>query len=1046
MLLQRASAGSGKTFRLAKTYIRLFISHRNEPGGNYILLPDAALRESHSHILGVTFTNKATNEMKARIVNKLAALAATHPEPGFEPAGWKAPDYLLDFTGENPGARSVEDDLIFMPDGSLASRRDISRACRSALRILLNDYGHFNISTIDTFFQGVLRTFAYELRLNDNYHVELNDDYLAQIGVDQTLSAVNRSPSDTAGRTEHDYIDRWVRNTIADYMRRGEDWNIFRKSDKSGIYSELLSMAKKMSGEAFRLKAAAVIEEYFSDTSRFTRFYEACSEKAAETETLFKEMKRAYRDMMQKIIIAHGDSNTEGCFNGMAGCLSYIESLRSRSTVNVSKLGAKLLPYYQAELLPFSPASDKYHFLKKNLTWRDDTAVTSAFCRLGQALFLWQRALAYWQPIMARLHYMSLLHFISRNIEIFRNENNIIPLSDTNEILHRIISREDTPFIYERIGSRLDHYLLDEFQDTSVMQWENLRPLLEGSTATGKECLVIGDVKQSIYRFRNAEPEILGTRVAGELQGTRIIPAPGTPQHITAEINSNWRSTPIVVRANNTFFSIIPRMLDSADVPFLQSAYADAVQNYHVHPASGDSPAPYEGYVRISFGAPLGAEVMPEACKTDSDGSRIKLSWHSALGYMVDDLRSRGYRLSDIAILVNRNTEGAYAISSLMDHSKRMKASNPEYRPIEILSEESLKVEDSAAVRVILAVLRAIARGFRLPEDGDDELQKQRKIKHFELAGFVANFHSYLARNPGEPIDSVLKKDLDEMLPPQEIQRLLDTLPSTALPAVVEAVAVEFTSTMGSEQAAYISAFQDAVLEYCESYPADIASFLSWWDESGHTRTIGAPEGVDALRVMTIHKSKGLEFPVVLIPKADWSLTPINSKLWRELFWVKHTPAGIDLPPEDIPSLLPIMPNASMRDPDSPFHDCFAEFERQYITDHVNKTYVAFTRAVKELHVCTPVHAKKTESVSLGDILSKALSEGVPSDNPLLLCESDLRYIPKDSFEAGSPQQGEELMPDTPAGPGMPNINADVIIIDRYARQDLPPAIVSSIE
>ena len=236
------------------------------------------------------------------------------------------------------------------------------------------------------------------------------------------------------------------------------------------------------------------------------------------------------------------------------------------------------------------------------------------------------------------------------------------------------------------------------------------------------------------------------------------------------------------------------------------------------------------------------------------------------------------------------------------------------------------------------------------------------------------------------------------------------------------------------------------MLEYCESYPADIASFLSWWDESGHTRTIGAPEGVDALRVMTIHKSKGLEFPVVLIPKADWSLTPINSKLWRELFWVKHTPAGIDLPPEDIPSLLPIMPNASMRDPDSPFHDCFAEFERQYITDHVNKTYVAFTRAVKELHVFTPVHAKKTESVSLGDILSKALSEGVPSDNPLLLCESDFRYIPKDSFEAGSPQQGEELMPDTPAGPGMPDINADVIIIDRYARQDLPPAIVSSIE
>lgn len=1046
MLLQRASAGSGKTFRLAKTYIRLFISRRNEPGDNYVLLADSALRESHSHILGVTFTNKATNEMKARIVSKLAALAVTHPEPGFEPAGWKAPDYLLDFTGENPEAVSVEDDLIFLPDGSPASRRDISRACRSALRILLNDYGHFNISTIDTFFQGVLRTFAYELRLNDNYHVELNDDYLAQIGVDQTLSAVNRSVSDTASRSDHEYVNRWVRDTIADYMRRGDDWNMFRKSDKSGIYSELLSMAKKMSGEAFRLKAAGALKEYFSDTSRFTRFYEACRRQAAETEVLFKEMKHAYRELWRQTALASGESDVSGFFNGMAGCFSHIESLRSRSTVNIKKLGAKLSPYYCADLLPFSPASDRNHFIKKNLSWRDDTALTSAFCRLGQALFLWQRALAYWQPIMSRLHYMSLLHFISRNIEIFRNENNIIPLSDTNEILHRIISREDAPFIYERIGSRLDHYLLDEFQDTSVMQWENLRPLLEGSAATGKECLVIGDVKQSIYRFRNAEPEILGTRVAGELEGTRVIPAPGTPQHVTAAINSNWRSTPIVVRANNTFFSVIPRMLDASDAPFLQPAYADAVQNYHLPPAKDDSPAPYEGYVRISLGSPLGAEVMPAACKTDADGSQIKLSWHSALGYMVDDLRSRGYRLSDIAVLVNRNTEGADAISSLMDHSKRMKAADPGYPPIEILSEESLKVEDSAAVRVILAVLRAIARGFRLPEEETEELQKQRKIKLFELTGFVANFHSYLARNPGEPIDSVLKKDLDDMLPPQEIQRLLDSLPSTALPAVVEAVAAEFTSAMGSEQTAYISAFQDAVLEYCESYPADIASFLSWWDESGHNRTIGAPEGIDALRIMTIHKSKGLEFPVVLIPKTDWSLTPVNARLSRELFWVKHTPEGIDLPEEDIPPIMPIMPNAAMREPDSPFHDCFAEFERQYITDQVNKTYVAFTRAVKELHVFAPVHSGKSESVYLGDILCEALAKGLTSQSPLLLGENDLRYTPGDAFEAGAPQQGAEPLPATQAETGISDIDSDVIIIDRYARSVPPPPIITSIE
>lgn len=1048
MLLQRASAGSGKTYKLAKTYIRLFISRRDEPGEKYILLPDAALRDSHAHILGVTFTNKATNEMKARITGKLAALAATHPEPGFEPAGWKAPDYLLDFTGENPDAMSAEDDLIFLPDGSPATRREISRACRTALRALLNDYGHFNISTIDTFFQGVLRTFAYELRLNDNYHVELNDDYLAQIGVDQTLSAVNRAPSEAerrAGVAARDHVSRWARETIAEYMSRGEDWNMFRKSDRTGIYAELLSLAKKMSGEAFRIKAAGVLEEYFSDPSRFTRFYDACRKRAAETDALFKEMRKAYSDLMRVTAQAAGGADPADVFNGMGGCFAYVESLRSRTALNVKKLGAKLTPYYSAELLPFSPASARSHFIKKDYPWRDDPAVTGAFCRLGQALFRWQEELAYWQPVMSRLHYMSLLHFISRNMEIFRTENNIIPLSDTNQILHRIISREDTPFIYERIGSRLDHYLLDEFQDTSAMQWDNLRPLLEGSSSIGKECLVIGDVKQSIYRFRNADPEILGSRVAREVSGTRILPAPGAPQHVTAAINCNRRSAPVVVRANNTFFSIIPPLLDSAQTPFLRPVYADAVQDIPAGAAKRNGG--HEGYVRISFSRPLGAEFMPAS----TDESRAKVSWQSSLGYMVDNLRERGYRLRDIVVLVNRNSEGSAAIDALMAHSARRQADDPAYRPVEILSEESLKVEDSAAVKVILAVLRSMSRGFRMPEEepeeeGNADAPHKRKIKEIELAAFVANFHSYLARNPGEEIDSVLRKELDELLPPAEIQRLVESLPSTALPAVVEAVAAEFTASMGSEQAAYVAAFQDAVLEYCDSYPADTASFLAWWDETGHNRTIGAPDGIDALRVMTVHKSKGLEFPVVLMPKTDWSLVPENAKLSRELFWIRHTPRGIDLPEEDIPPLIPLTPNAAMKEEASPFHAEYEEFERQYITDQTNKIYVAFTRAVRELHVYAPAHASKSESVYLGDLLAKALAGEMPAGNPLLLGEKEYKYTPGNAFEAGVPGVNRVDEPARDDTEETGDIDSDVIVIDRYARQSPPPPIISASE
>lgn len=296
---------------------------------------------------------------------------------------------------------------------------------------------------------------------------------------------------------------------------------MFNKSSGAGVYADLLDLAKKMNKESFKLKAA-LLDDYFSDISRFDRFYDACREAAGGVKTLFEKAAGSF-NLLNKAVEEAAGGEASACWNGMKGAWEHIRSLRPYSKLSPSKLGTKLGAYYCAEPPEFD-GSGRKHFLKKECKWRDDERITGLFRELGRTLFLWQSERAYRDTVLSRLHYMGLLHFIRRNSELFRNDNNLIPLSATNEILRRIISRDDTPFIYERIGTRLNHYLLDEFQDTSVMQWANLRPLLEQSTDTGQECLIIGDAKQSIYRFRNAEPDIINNRVAAALPSTRILP------------------------------------------------------------------------------------------------------------------------------------------------------------------------------------------------------------------------------------------------------------------------------------------------------------------------------------------------------------------------------------------------------------------------------------------------------------------------------------------------------------------------------------------
>lgn len=991
MLLQRASAGSGKTFKLAKTYIRLFISTKEQGTDFYRLLSPTEVRDAHSHILGVTFTNKATNEMKQRIVEKLAALASPVPSEGLEPAGYRFPDYLLEFTGEDPNADPA-DDVLYISKGIRPSRAEVTATCRAALGSLLNDYGDFNISTIDSFFQGVLRTLAYELHLNDSYHVELNDDFLAQVGVDGALSSVKERESDTGTRNDMGrYMSDWLHVVMGHRLKQGETWDAFSKRGNSGIYSELLALAGKMSREDFK-KQMAAMEDYFSEPGRFMRFYRGVLRAGTSTSRLHAEAQKAARGFM-----AISDPSTYNA-GVEAGLTDILESGDFKKLDIKAKFDQNRSDYpgeVSTRNLPF----------KKGTPALSDPAVMQAFTRVCDALKAWQDDCNYRTALLSRLHYLGALFCIGQSIESFREENNIIPLSSTNDILRRIIGKDDVPFIYERTGVKLHHFLLDEFQDTSRMQWHNLRPLLEQSDSCGYENLIIGDAKQSIYRFRNADPALISGGVEHDFPYTRVLPsAADKGTRLYEAVNTNWRSTRHVASFNNSLFQHMAMLLDQEGENLFTTLYDNVVQPVRHRDKAG--------YVSVDFAGGNGFD---------------------SLGGRIDSLRGRGYAMSDIAILTDTRANSQKAIRALMEHNQSRCLEDDGYRPIEFMSEESLLVGESPAVKLILSVLALISKDFIVPQQEAGEGAQESRDDHlrrYELERLAANFNISLWR--GETSNVAEVAEAEQVITNEEIEAMYRRMGAVTLPALVECIASTFlTEEMQTSQVAYLAAFQDSVLQYCDIYPSDPVSFLEWWNENGGKITIAAPEGVDAVQVMTVHKSKGLEFDVVLIPDADWPLAP--GKEEKEIIWIHHTPRGLtDEEAADTPECIPITPDGKwMNTPSCPFYEAYHKFFIECRTDQLNKTYVAFTRAIRELYINAPLQKSAAAgSLKVGyymkQAITRVLAQSTVRDENMAdpaQCHFDGTVFTYGDLQAVKPRPHAESQEE----------RQDVIIIGRYS-------------
>lgn len=921
--LQRASAGSGKTYTLTKIYIRNFLAKK--VNNRYRLRTEPEMRAVHGRILAITFTNKATNEMKQRIVTALANLAGLYSQDD------EKIDYLSDFITEFS-----------------ATKEQVQQAALLGLNILLHGYSDFQISTIDAFFQSILRTLAVETDRNESYQIELDDKYLSQVGVDMTLSEVN----DNTGRKKS-YAKFWIQSLILDMLRDGEGWNPFKKS-KNGLYAELVNFTNLFHSEVFKENVEAELMGYLTSDVDYMKVY--------------SKLKKSHKDCHEEYKEAYSESRTailemlknEGCDFNSLNSKNYGGLWRRQSDSDFSDVPIGKVKFGFGKSIMSLEGVDEEDgvVLLKDYKEKADALQGLAYmlCEHRDLMLEWEILDRFWSATNGKLYYLGLIKSIKENIRQFREENNMIPLSETNRILQGIINEDDAPFIYERVGTYINYYLIDEFQDTSRLQWSNLCPLVSESLSHEEDYdnLIIGDVKQSIYRFRNAEPMLIQNDVPErfdcEIRGESV------------DENTNWRSNREIVKFNNSFFHRIAHTLDcergadKSDSTRLKisSLYSNAIQKIK----NIDKP----GYVEVNF---MGHNANA----------------YDEMGDLVHCLLDKGYAQKDIAFLVSNGDHGVALIDALMAYNADEK--NAGKTPISVISEESLKISSSSAVKLVVAVLQLIVKGNTKKGVKTDD----RRNSKVEMDEFISSYNYIYCNNPDLSATEIIERYFSDESN-INVSDILKEVHTVALPALVENIIIKVVpEKLRQSDVAFLAAFQDEVLEYCQMYPADIASFVRWWNDTGAKKSsISSPEDTDAVQIMTIHKSKGLEFKCVIIPYADWSLDVTKPST----IWVRpKLPDNVEI--SGMPPYLPIGMNNALKD--TLYNDDYEQEFDRIVVDQLNKTYVAFTRAVNELYIYAQ-STKKAESTLIGDYLKRIVPQMYDTK---LLDPSEIEFTVKEN-------------------------------------------------
>jgi ATP-dependent helicase/nuclease subunit A len=858
LTVYRASAGSGKTFRLTGEYIRLLFNE--DPNFN-----------PHRSILAVTFTNKATEEMKSRILSELHKLANGQPSP-----------YLSELLETYP---AFDEEMIRQRAGKL-------------LINILHDYSSFSISTIDKFFQQVIRAFAREIGVHGGYALELDKNPILEQAVDNLFFELSAD--------ENKLLLDWLTSYAEEKIDQSENWNmrkdilslgqeIFKENYLANAEAVHEKLHDRVFLKGFRDELNIIIRTFIADLERIGTEGLAMVDRAGLTPEDFKGSSRSQMKALETVSEKLKLSDT---FRKMA---DEVEECYTKTTP--ASLIDRIVSVY------FGGLQAKMQELIE---------------RLDNGIIFYNTALL----IKKHLNTLGILSDLSLQIKKLTNDQNTMLISDSNLLLHKIIDSSDTPFIYEKTGLRIGHFMLDEFQDTSVMQWKNFLPLISNSLAEGNDNLVVGDVKQSIYRWRNSDWKLLDSQVSTDF---------GAEQLKNESLSTNYRSDREIVEFNNELFSILAqRMQEKLNksiepvlgvLPELKpltgtilNAYSQVVQ--HPKPDAGT------GLVTFSF------------IDSSDSGDGWKEMSLQQLPAMVEHLQQRGYKPCDIAFLVRTNNEAKMVIEKLLNFKTQ-----PEALPdcsYDIFGNEGLMIASASSVRFLSALLHLFVHPDEVVQQAIVSYEYSRgRLKMTDNDALAAFFR-------GNPDRALLCPHFTE-----EENAALLRMKQLSLFEMCEQIIHRFQLADWHGEAIFLRAFQDVIYSYSKGKSADLNSFLQWWDKHGINKTIPMPENEDAMRIMTIHKAKGLDFKVVIMPFCDWEL---NNRKRPVLWCTTNIEPFAQLP------LLPVEYTSKLGE--SVFaQQYYSEMMHTYI-DNLNIAYVAFTRARNEMHCLCPLPKTKKD----GDI------------------------------------------------------------------------------
>lgn len=802
LTVYKASAGSGKTFALAVHYIQLVVQNPM----------------SYRNILAVTFTNKATEEMKTRILSQLYGIWKQLPD---------STDYM----------KEVCKSLDVSPD--FASKR-----AGQALALLLHNYNQFRVMTIDTFFQNVLRNLARELDLTTNLRIGLNDTQVEEMAVDQLINELQAT----------DKILQWILKYIMENISDDHSWNVIGQIKQFG---------------------ETIFRDYYKDISKdlneqikHENFFNLYTNKLREIKNSSKTCMIDIATSFFEVLDAEG-LTVDDLANKKRGIAGFFYKLQnglfdeSIENATVSNCLGDPTKWYANN----HPRRELIHNLadgELGEILRHAVNVRPQQWKLYQSATLTLR----------HLNQVRLLSSIENKVRELNENANRFLLSDTQKLLNALISDSDSPFIYEKIGTQLEHVLIDEFQDTSIIQWQNFKVLLNDTMSrTGSENLIVGDVKQSIYRWRSGDWRLLND-IEKEFSQEMLHTEP---------LKMNRRSARNIILFNNSFFAEAARieheqLSDSPEAEQLQRAYAEVRQEIPDN-------KPNTGYVRI--------ELLPADNYQEQTLLRIAET--------IETLCQQGIPQYKMAILVRTN-------SYIPLIANYFACRHPN---IAIVSDEAFRLDASRPVNIIIRALR-------------------------------------LLTNPDDVLSlAYLQKTIGNMQCFMECRSQLSTIP---LYELIEQLFTLFNLDRFDDQSAYICSFFDQLRLYCTDNPATIADFLHQWDDDICSKTIQI-DANDGVRIISIHKSKGLEFEHIIIPFCDWQLEKTGKVLWCH----PHEAPFNEL------SIVPI--DYSKKSMAGTIYEADYHHEHlQNVVDNLNLLYVAFTRARSSLFVLGRRNAKNSRS------------------------------------------------------------------------------------